>query len=74
MVRPKSFSLRRIRGLIFLCLSGGGFALPASPEAVEYMFKVVDGAEKEGKSLAVLFLSYGMLFYLISICNLGIVM
>ncbi|KAM0158616.1 hypothetical protein ACHAPG_004033 [Botrytis cinerea] len=45
---------------VMLNFHGGGFALPASPEAVEYMFKVVDGAEKEGKSLAVLFLSYDL--------------
>ncbi|KAF7907724.1 uncharacterized protein EAF01_005310 [Botrytis porri] len=44
---------------IILNFHGGGFALPATPEAVEYMFRLVDGAEKEGKSLAVLFLSYG---------------
>ncbi|KAF5879742.1 putative alpha beta hydrolase fold protein [Botrytis fragariae] len=43
---------------IILNFHGGGFALPASPEAVEYMFRLVDGAENEGKSLAVLFLSY----------------
>ncbi|KAF7862936.1 uncharacterized protein EAF02_010485 [Botrytis sinoallii] len=43
---------------IILNFHGGGFALPASPDAVEYMFRLVDGAEKEGKSLAVLFLSY----------------
>ncbi|THV55184.1 hypothetical protein BGAL_0012g00220 [Botrytis galanthina] len=45
---------------IILNFHGGGFALPASPDAVEYMFRLVDGAEKEGKSLAVLFLSYDL--------------
>ncbi|TGO91358.1 hypothetical protein BPOR_0030g00180 [Botrytis porri] len=45
---------------IILNFHGGGFALPATPEAVEYMFRLVDGAEKEGKSLAVLFLSYDL--------------
>lgn len=72
MVRPKFFSLCHIQDLNRSCLLGGGFALPASPDAVEYMFRLVDGAEKEGKSLAVLFLSYGMLSYLISTCNLNI--
>ncbi|KAF7955467.1 uncharacterized protein EAE97_000726 [Botrytis byssoidea] len=45
---------------MILNFHGGGFALPANPEAVEYMFRLIDGAEKEGKSLAVLFLSYDL--------------
>ncbi|QSZ35846.1 hypothetical protein DSL72_006968 [Monilinia vaccinii-corymbosi] len=45
---------------IVLNFHGGGFVLPASPESFEFLFKLVDGAETEGKSLAVLFLSYDL--------------
>ncbi|KAF5875579.1 putative alpha beta hydrolase fold protein [Botrytis fragariae] len=56
---------------IILNFHGGGFALPASPEAVEYMFRLVDGAENEGKSLAVLFLSYGSILGIGTSCRLA---
>ncbi|APA08230.1 hypothetical protein SS1G_00057 [Sclerotinia sclerotiorum 1980 UF-70] len=45
---------------ILLNFHGGGYVLPATSEMVEYVFKIVDGAEKEGKSLAALFLSYDL--------------
>ncbi|KAI9646812.1 hypothetical protein NHQ30_004811 [Ciborinia camelliae] len=45
---------------LILNFHGGGYVLPASPEAVEFMFSLVDSAEQEGKSLAVLFLSYDL--------------
>ncbi|KAA8573073.1 hypothetical protein EYC84_003606 [Monilinia fructicola] len=45
---------------IILNLHGGGFVIPAAPNAFDFMFKLVDGAEKEEKSLAVLFLSYDL--------------
>jgi len=45
---------------LMLNFHGGGFVLPAAPDSVEFMFGLVDGAEREGKSLAVLFLSYDL--------------
>jgi acetyl esterase/lipase len=40
--------------------TGGGYVLPPSPEFYEFMFQIVDAITKQGKSVAVLFLSYDL--------------
>lgn len=48
---------------VFL-LIGGGYIVPALPDLFDYIFQMIDIVEKEGKSVACLFLSYGMLLLL----------
>ncbi|PQE12095.1 alpha beta hydrolase fold protein [Rutstroemia sp. NJR-2017a BVV2] len=46
---------------LVLNFHGGGYALAASPEMVEFMFRIVEGAERNGEGcLAVLFLEYDL--------------
>jgi acetyl esterase/lipase len=50
---------RRARGMLTAPI-GGGYVFPAAPEMFEFMFQIVDALSKQGKSVAVLFLSYDL--------------
>ncbi|KAH8598102.1 prolyl oligopeptidase-like protein [Bisporella sp. PMI_857] len=45
---------------LVLNFHGGGYVVPASPEMFEFMFQIVDALKSQGKSAAVLMLSYDL--------------